>query len=123
MRRQRMRVDHGRHRIGGVVESVDELEAERHKQGQGQQQKWQIGGYRLAGIGDIGIEAGAGIDQPGGENALESHAALDRRLLLEVGLVRGVLMDCRVQGHDLHQCPGCLAMKGHGKGPDYSAAS
>ena len=35
--RQRVRIDDGRHRIGGVVEAVDELEAERDQQRNKQQ--------------------------------------------------------------------------------------
>ena len=37
-RRQRVGVDHGRDRVGGVVEAVDELEAERDQQRDEQQQ-------------------------------------------------------------------------------------
>ena len=41
--RQRMGVDHGCDRVGGVVEAVDEFKAERDQQRHEQQEKGQVG--------------------------------------------------------------------------------
>ena len=43
MRRQRVGVDHGRDGVGGVVEAVDEFEAERDQQRDEQQEIGQVG--------------------------------------------------------------------------------
>ena len=64
-------VDDGRDRIGGVVETVDELEAERDQQRQTEQREGADGQRRRAGLADIGGEPIGHIGDAGGEQAKE----------------------------------------------------
>jgi hypothetical protein len=77
MRRQRSRIDHGRDGIGGIVKSVDELEAERNEQGDEQQD---IGdkrrNARVRGA-NIGVDA-VGDEQQGRGNDAHDEYALQR---------------------------------------------
>src|SRR5882672_5287053 len=52
-----MRVNDGRDRIGRIMKSVDELEAERNQQGNEQQQERNVGHYLRPTFLDVDIEA------------------------------------------------------------------
>ena len=56
-RRQRVCVDHRGDGIGGVVEAVDELEAERDQQSDEQKKIWQVGRRLHAGRFDVRVQA------------------------------------------------------------------
>ena len=64
-------VDDGGHRVGGVVEPVDELEAERDRQADEQKDERHIGRDLGAGRIDVGEEAVGDVKQSAGENADE----------------------------------------------------
>ena len=53
LRRQRVGVDDGRDRVGGVVEAVDELEAERDQHRHAEQQERHDRRRAAAGVGDV----------------------------------------------------------------------
>ena len=53
VRRQRVRVDHRRHRVRGVVKPVDELESERDEQRDPEQHERQPRGRSHAGLADV----------------------------------------------------------------------
>jgi hypothetical protein len=72
----RVRIDHGRDRVGGIVEAVDELEAERDQQGDKEQQERQISRYLGAGRVDIGIDAVGDVQQGGSDHP---HSKAGRR--------------------------------------------
>ena len=89
LRLQRVGVDDGRHRVGGVVEAVDEFEAERDQHRQAEQQERHDRRRTAAGAGDVRIDRighekqGAGDDgeknqhRPNIERLIEMDA--DRR--------------------------------------------
>ena len=66
---QRMGVDHGRHRVGGIMKAVDEFEAERDQQRDQQQQIGQVACYLGAGRVDIGVDAVGHEQQRGRDHA------------------------------------------------------
>ena len=79
-----MGVDHGRDRVGGVVEAVDEFEAERDQQRHEQQNIGQVGGDPHAGRVDVGVDAVGDVQQPGGEDAEEQDHGQRIEPLVEV---------------------------------------
>ena len=89
--RQRVGVDHGRHRVGGVVEAVDELEAERDQQRDEQQEIGQVGRDLGAGRVDVGIEAVGDEQQSAGEDAEEQDHRQRVEALVEIGAGEGRL--------------------------------
>ncbi|MNE38991.1 hypothetical protein D3C80_1329140 [compost metagenome] len=64
-----MGVDHRGHGVGGVVETVDELEAQGNQQRQAEQQKWGPGGDHGAGGVDVAKQAPGGVQQPAHQQA------------------------------------------------------
>ena len=79
-----MGVDHGRDRVGGVVEAVDEFEAERDQQCHEQQDIGQVGGDPHAGRVDVGVDAVGDVQQSGGEDAEEQDHGQRIEPLVEV---------------------------------------
>ena len=67
MWRQRVGVDHRRDRVGGVVEAVDELEAQGDQQRYAQQQEWRPGGELGAHFVHVVHQAVGGEQQAHGE--------------------------------------------------------
>jgi hypothetical protein len=101
-RRQRVGVDHRRHRIGGVVKAVDELEAERDQQRDEQQDVGQVGRHPRAGRVDVDIDAVGDEQQARGENAEEQDHRQRIEALVEIG-PRGRL-DRRGIGYRAVEC-------------------
>ncbi|MGY3411573.1 hypothetical protein ACVWZV_007686 [Bradyrhizobium sp. GM5.1] len=81
---QRMGVDHGRYRVGGVVEAVDEFEAERDQQRDKQEDVGQIARDPRAGRIDIRIDAVGHIEQARGEDAEEQDHRQRIEALVEI---------------------------------------
>jgi hypothetical protein len=69
MRRQRTGVDHGGHRICGVVEAVDEFETERNQKRHEQQNKRQVVVDAGAGRVDVDINTVGHEQQPGSDHS------------------------------------------------------
>ena len=83
--RQRVGIDHGRDRVGGVVEAVDELEAERDQKRDEQQDVGQVSRDPGAGRVDVGIDAVGDEQQSCGENAEEQDHRQRVETLVEIG--------------------------------------
>ncbi len=81
-RRQRMGVDHRRHRIGGVVEAVHEFEAERDQQREAQEQEG-ADSELLADMRRIIEDIVAREDQPGTEHGEEADRGERMDLAIE----------------------------------------
>ncbi|MGY4361614.1 hypothetical protein ACVW0J_008107 [Bradyrhizobium sp. i1.7.7] len=82
--RQRMGVDHGRHRVGGVVEAVDEFEAERDQQRDEQEDVGQEGRHLRAGRVDVDIDAVGNEQQACGKDAEEQDHRERVKTLVEI---------------------------------------
>src|SRR5262249_52150177 len=71
VRIERMRVDDGGHRVGGVVEAVDELEAERDQQRAAEKDerpdRWAVNGRQ------VGDQVDGGVEHPGCEQETEDQ--------------------------------------------------
>ena len=93
-----MGIDHGRDRVGGVVETVDEFEAERDQERHEQQDVGQVGGDPHAGCVDVDVDAVGDVQQSGGEDAEEQDHGQRVKPLVEVR-PRGWLDRRRVVGH------------------------
>ncbi len=76
LRRQRMRVDDGRHRVGRVMEAVHELEAQRDEQRHAEEDVGQQARRHRAGCTDLAEQAVRGKEEPPGEQRQERD---DRR--------------------------------------------
>ena len=74
VRRQRARVDDGRHGVRGIVEAVDEFEAERDQQRDEEEQERQVVRDLCAGLIDVGIDAVGNEQQDGRNDAAENNA-------------------------------------------------
>jgi hypothetical protein len=72
--RQRARVDDGRHGVRGIVEAVDEFEAERDQERDEEEQERQVVGDLRAGRVDVGIDAVGNEQQDGRNDAAENNA-------------------------------------------------
>ncbi len=101
-RRQRMGVDHGRDRVGGVVETVDEFEAERDQERHEQQDVGQEGGDPHAGGVDVGVDAVGDEQQSGGEDAEEQDHGQRIETLVQVR--PGGRLDGRRVGYRWIEC-------------------
>jgi hypothetical protein len=80
-----MGIDHGRHRVGGIVEPIDELETERNQQRHHQQQIRQIARDLGAGGVDIGINAVGHEQKPGGDDPKKDDHRQRVETLIEIG--------------------------------------
>ena len=85
-RRQGMRVDHGRDRIGGIVEAVDELEAQRDHEREAEQDEGQHGGDRGPGRRDVAINAERREEQAQRDDDEKDQKRERRHWLVEIGL-------------------------------------
>jgi hypothetical protein len=74
-RRQAVGVDHGRDRVGGVVEAVHELEAQRDQQREAEQREGADGERRLPGGVHVGDEAVEGVAEAADEQQHEAGDA------------------------------------------------
>ena len=83
LRRQRVGVDHRGHRVGGVVEAVDELEAERDQQRQAQQDERPDGGGGLAAAGVVGGDAVGRVAQADQQQQREDRPGALAGLVVE----------------------------------------
>ena len=74
LRRHGMGIDHGRDRIGGVVEAVDEFEGERDQQSDAEQDEGQPGRRRHPGAADVLVERPDGVGEAGQHDRDEDQA-------------------------------------------------
>src|SRR3954454_5492891 len=79
-----MGVDYGRNRVGGVVEAVDEFEAERDQEGDDKEDIGQVARDPRAGRIDIRIDAVGHIEQARGEDAEEQDQCQRIEALVEI---------------------------------------
>ena len=84
--RKRVGVDHGRDRVGGIVETVDELKTERNQQGDKQEKIRQICRDLCSGSIDVDIDAVRHEQQTSSENAEEDDHGERIEALVEIGL-------------------------------------
>ena len=72
-----MGIDDGCDRIGGIVEPVDEFEAERDQQSDAEQEERQNAGDRGARRRDIAVNAISSEEEPESHNCKENQDRLD----------------------------------------------
>ena len=84
IRRHRVGVNHRGHRVGGVVETVDELKAQRDQQRHAQQQKRRPGGDHRAEFAHVVHQAVRGEQQATGQHAEENHQGEQAGFLVEL---------------------------------------
>jgi hypothetical protein len=87
-RRQRMGVDDRRHRVGGIVEAVHELESERDEQCHEQQHIGQVGRQLCAGGLNVVVQAVGDEQQSGRENPGEQDHGQRVESFIEIGPLR-----------------------------------
>ena len=96
-RRQRVCIDHRGDGIGGVMEAIDELEAERDQQSDEQQKIRQVGRRLHAGRSDVHVQAIRHEQHAGGEHTEEQDQCkrIGRSVELRfVGAARNRQMPC-----------------------------
>ena len=108
VRLERVRVDDGGNRVGRVVKAVDELEAQRHQQGDAEQDERHHRGR--VHVREVGKELGARVADPDGERDSEDrHAELagpTRQFGVDGGRMRFRLFEsCGVCGHRARTIP------------------
>ncbi|MCY1422619.1 hypothetical protein D9M71_383090 [compost metagenome] len=103
MRRQRVGVDHGGHRIGGVMEAIDELEAQGDQQCQAQQQEGRPGGDHGLGIANVLQQAVGRKTQAQGQDEKKRERGDAARLMAELGAVLGGINGRCGQGIGVHR--------------------
>ena len=85
--RHRVRVDDGRDGVGGVVEAVDEFEAERDQQRHAQEQKGQPRRDRRAGRFDVLMETIGRVEQAAREQRQEYKRGNRTGFVIELGFI------------------------------------
>jgi hypothetical protein len=102
------RVDHGRDRIGGVMEAVDEFETERDQQGDEQQNEWRVAGHARAGRVEIGVDAVGHKQQSASEDSHQDDGCERMRPGVQIGALASGRLDqagqCNV-GHVVLRSP------------------
>jgi hypothetical protein len=81
-----MGVDHRRDRVGGVVKSVHEFEAERDQQGDAEEDERQIGLDRRAGLLDVAEDAPGHEGKAQRDDPEVGQHGFDRGRLIKRGL-------------------------------------
>ena len=84
LRLQRVGIDDGGHRVGGVVEAVDEFEAERDQHRDAEQQEGRYRGGAAAGGLDVGIDRVGHEEQRAGDDGEIDQQSLDTHRLVEL---------------------------------------
>ncbi len=84
MRRQRVGVDHGGHGVGGIVEAVDELEAQGNQQGYAQEQEGCPGGDDSAELVHVVQQAVGGEQQTDSQHCKEEDSGKNARFAFQL---------------------------------------
>ena len=94
--RQGVGVDDGRDRVGGVVEAVDEFEAERDQERDAEQEERHDRRRTAAEVGDVGADRIGHVEQPAGEHGENAEHEPDIHRMIEM----------RFSRHGGRSCPG-----------------
>ena len=88
-----MRVDDSSNRIRGVVEAVDEFEAQGNQQCHAEQQEWHPGLHRRSGISNVLTDAVCGEQETSRQYSEEYKKGPEVHRVIKFGPGRGRLID------------------------------